>query len=669
MYTIDIDVGGTLTDGIFADDTRLVASKVDTTPHDLTVCFFDCMADGARKLGFPELTSLLRQTDLIRWSTTITSNVLAEGRGAKLGLILTKGHGRSLYGAFPSPAIDRIVALENVVAIGDNPEPAEILRIVQYLLERGVRRICVSLHGAFRDPAAERRVKAIVEAQYPDHYLGSVPVLLGSDIVKSPDDMTRTHCALINAYTHAALATALFKAEDDLREVHGFTRPFLVSHINGGVAGVSKARAIDTIESGPIAGLYATSHFARLYGLEKVVALDVGGTTAKVGMVLNGAPASWRQPTIFDIPVSLALPYLRSVSLGGGSVARVAAGPAGDQLTLGPESMGSYPGPACYGLGGDRATLTDAFLTAGLLNPRHFLAGARTLDPERAAAALDAHVARPLGVTLDAAARAVVDRACTLVAETIRRMLDDLVQDPAGCSLFAFGGNGGLFACEVARRLAPEQVYVFSLGPVFSAFGTSISDLEHIYDQALGLPLRPDPDVAGLAAALNGLTAEGLRDMRGEGAREDQIERAVVMEVRYGDQRSVTIQVPPEAFNTRDDVERLLERHADPVAPPAARTDVVLDRLRVRFRRQIPKPRLREEVPQAEDPRGALTGSRPVTVGAAAGQARVYRWESLSPGNVVEGAAVLESDATTYFVPEGWVLRVDRYRNGVIRPK
>ncbi len=290
MYSIDIDVGGTLTDGIFSDGSRLVCAKVDTTAHDLTVCLFDCLTQGATQLGFADLTSFLEQVELLRWSTTITSNVLAEGRGPKIGLMVTKGHEKDLYGSQKvSPVLNKVVSECNVTGM-ESAGGAEILGAVRSLLENGVRRICISLKGALQNPEQELRIKRVIEEQYPDHFLGSVPVLAGSDICKNTDDMTRTYYALINAYTHSALAATLFKAEDELRYSQGYLRAFLVSHINGGVAGVSKTRAIDTMESGPILGIYGTSYLAKVYGVQHVIALDVGGTTAKVGVIQNGEP-------------------------------------------------------------------------------------------------------------------------------------------------------------------------------------------------------------------------------------------------------------------------------------------------------------------------------------------------------------------------------------------
>jgi acetophenone carboxylase len=210
VYSADIDVGGTLTDGIFSDGQRIICAKVDTTAHDLTVCLFDCLQQGATQLGFEDLSTFLGHVELLRWSTTITSNVLAERRGPKIGLIVSKGHQHDLYGApAESPALNRVIDVQNIVGIGHSNGP-EILSAVRSLLESGVRRICISLQGALQNPGEELEIKKTIQEQYPDHFLGSVPALTGSEICQNADDMTRTHCALINAYTHTALYAWIF---------------------------------------------------------------------------------------------------------------------------------------------------------------------------------------------------------------------------------------------------------------------------------------------------------------------------------------------------------------------------------------------------------------------------------------------------------------------------
>ncbi len=658
MYSIDIDVGGTLTDGIFSDAKRMVCVKVDSTPHDLTVCLFDCLAQGATQLGFPDIAGLLEQVELLRWSTTITSNVLAELRGPKIGLIVSKGHEKDLYSAQKfSPVLNRVVDENNVVGV-EGVQGAGILAAVRSLLENGVRRICISLQGGLRNPQDEQQIKQIIDEQYPDHYLGSVPVLTGSGICQNTDDMTRTHYAVINAYTHSALAATLFKAEDELRYALGYSRAFLISHINGGVAGVSKTRAIDTMESGPVLGIYGTSYLAKVYGLNHVIALDVGGTTAKLGVIRDGEPVYSQESNLFGIPVRVRLPYLRSIALGGGSVVKS----VGDEVQLGPESMGSFPGPVCYGLGGEKPTLTDAFVTAGLIDPEYFLGGTKHLDLDQASEAINVGIARPRGLSIQEACRAIIDRAYEMVAGMIRNASQELGRDLSDHVLFAYGGNGGLFACGVAERAGLEDVYLFGLGPVFSAFGSSVADISHVYERSFHQPIKDGVDVAPLNNLIEEMRQAGMRDLLGEGINPADAECSVELELSQPDNSSAYVKCTGLHFAGSEDLRRQLGRDLP-------NGDASLELVRLRVRKAISKPTLVPKPLGSDDPTGAVLGKRAVAYGSLGGMAQLYKWESLTPGNKVQGCSILEAENSTYFVPEGWTLQIDQYGNAQVRSR
>ncbi len=660
MYSVDIDVGGTLTDGLFRDADRTVCTKVDSTPHDLTVCLFECLAQGGALLGFPDLESFLEQVDLLRWSTTLTSNVLAELRGPKLGLLVTSGHEKDLYGSQqPNPILNRLVDPKNVIGI-DGMHDAAILAAVRALLESGVRRICISLQGAFQDPEPEARLKRIIDEQYPDHYLGSVPVLTGSDVCPNSDDSTRTYNAVINAYIHSALAATLFKAEDELRYTQGYARAFLISHINGGVAGVSKTRALDTLESGPVLGIYGAAYLARVYGLKKVLALDVGGTTAKLGVIHGGEPLYIQQSDLFGIPVRVTLPYLRSIALGGGSVVSV----DGNQLRLGPESMGSFPGPACYGLGGDKATLTDAFVTAGLIDAVNFLGGSKPLSAEAAREAVAVQVAGPRGISVEPACGEIVDAAFDLVAEMIARASRELGQDLSDHVLFAYGGNGGLFACGVAQRAGIRRVHLFDLGPVFSAFGSSVSDIAHVYERSFRLPLRDDDralnsEIGPLNRLLEEMRDQGKRDLLGEGISPEGAECSVELEISGANGASYSVKSPQINFASVAELQRM----ATPSVPPG---DSAVELVRMRLKKAIARPALVKREKGNPDSGPARLGNRAVTLDGKPQDAALYRWESLAPGNTLQGCAILESAKSTYLVLSGWSAEIDGYGNALL---
>ena len=634
MFTIDIDTGGTMTDGLLsgsrADGTpQVVSLKVETTPHDVTIAFLDVLEAARAELGLADLRSLLAQVEVIRWSSTITSNVLAQRVGPKLGLLVTAGHEADLYDAVAAPTVlGTLISAEDVTGITEDADEATVRRAIKSLLDKGIRRINVSLAGAFPDSAAEQRIVDMISADYPDHFLGSIPALAGSEVVLRPDDATRTIASLINAYVHPALATTLYRAEEIVRDQHGWRGNVLIGHINGGVARIGKTKAFDTIESGPLFGTHACAAASGAAGDGRVIAVDVGGTTAKASAVEDGRVLLKSAGNLFDIPLQLDMPLLRSIALGGGSVARVADG----RVTLGPDSMGAAPGPACYGLGGRNATITDAFVVAGFVSPTAFLGGRRVLDADRARAALDKHVGGPLGVDAEQAARAVVEAAWDVVAQLARETAEEAGWDPAEVTVYGYGGNGPLFVTAVADRLGARAGRLFRLGNVYSAYGSSISDVVHVYESAVaGGRLEPVTDR---------LTREAYRDLRGEG-----------FDARYA---TLEWEIRSATGSVRGEGEEPGGAVATLVGPPT------LVRLTARF----PLPRLDE--PELGG-RGTATsrGARSSSFGST-GELPTYDADDLV-GTDLRGPLLADGGSYTWLVTDGWSLSTDTRGNAALR--
>jgi len=649
MYTVDIDVGGTLTDGLFSDGKTAIPVKVDTTSHDLTVCFRDCLTEGARRFGFDDLTAFLNQVDLIRWSTTITSNALAQRTGPKLGLLVSEGHEHDLYAQNGSnPVLGTLISPSNVIGLALPVEPKTVLLAVKTLLENGVRRICISLDGSFQNASDEQAIKRAIEEHYPDHFLGTVPVLLGSDLSHYPDTETRTNHSLINAYIHGPLASALYKAEDDLRAA-GYEHPLLIGHANGGVARVSKTKALDTLESGPTMGLFAAAYFASAYRLSHVVTLDVGGTTSKVGIIQDGRVAMTNDAALLGIPVHAPTVLMQSIALGGGSVVRVDT--ATHQLRLGPDSMGAYPGPACYDLGGTEPTLTDAFLTLQWLPADYFLGGARKLNAERAREVIEQHIARPLGKSVEQAALDIASTAFQMVADEMREVLGRVDWRPEESMLFTFGGNGPAFACGVAERVGISRAYIFDLGAVFSAFGSSISDIVHVYEHGLSVLLAGAEGQHKAHEVIDRMRREALHDMKGEGFVPDRVRLSLEAEV-IGEDGKLSSVVEELSATAPIDVRFLQTRQG------------TLELLRMRATASMAHYEAARRASNGHSPTEAVKGHRDAIWGRVSDPATLYTWEALRPGNEVSGGAILESAWTTYPLLPGWTLQIDEYRNG-----
>jgi N-methylhydantoinase A len=336
---------------------------------------------------------------------------------------------------------------------------------------------------------------------------------------------------------------------------------------------------------------------------------------------------------------------LRSAALGGGSVARTAEG----RVTLGPDSMGAYPGPACYDLGGAEATLTDAFVVLGMLDPTRFLDGRRQLSVERAREALRDRVGDPLEIDVEPAAQRVIEAGVDIVEDAIRRALAADALDPTGFSLFCFGGNGGNFAAPTAERLGCDTAYVFSLGPVLSAFGASVSALSHVHEAWPYLSLDGEADGARVEQLVDAGRQRVLRDLEGEGLAPDAADLAV----------ELTVGAPGRGHPVT--LEGQLAEAASLVSR-ARSAGAVLERVAVRG--TVAMPRFEPPSREAEEHVPEPYGKRAMRDR----EAGLYDWEQLGAGARIAGPAVLESGTNTCTVPAGWELRIDALLNGELTP-
>lgn len=636
MFSVDIDTGGTMTDTLISGGPQPVLIKVESTPHDVTVSFVRSLETAAAATGHDSLSEFLAHVDLIRWSSTITSNVLAQRTGPKLGLLVSAGCEDTLYAddaATTAQVMPSLVRREHVAGLPPAADRATIVALLKRLIDQGIRRINVSLQGAFPDNRREQEILRIIAEQFPDHYLGSVPALAGSDMLMRPDDMSRTFYALINAYVHNSLANSLFKAEDLVKVEHHWHGNVLVGHLNGGVARIGKTKAVDTIESGPLFGTHASAAIAAVLDLPRVLAIDIGGTTAKASAVLDGRIEMRPEGHFFGIPVRTPMPVLRSIALGGGSVATVSDG----RLQLGPESMGAAPGPACYKLGGRHATLTDALVVLGLLSPTGFLDGRRVLDADLAATALARDVAQKRDLDVPRAARAVLDEAVDMMAGLARDTLAEAGHTAAdGFVMFAYGGNGPMFATEIAERLGVSDVRLFALGTVFSAYGSAIADVLHVYERALIAG-----DASELGAAVDALGAQAARDLAGEGFDPARAEYAWELENADGgrvDAQGVGATAVRELV--RLDAPTLLKLTA---------------RWRIERHPLPPRPRLAGD---------SLRGTRS-SVLTPTGSLPVHAHAALL-GHSLDGPLVVDGGTFTWYVGAGWTLAVDAHGDAVL---
>lgn len=648
--TVDIDNGGTFTDGYMTRGDEIRAVKVDTTPHDLTVCFMNCLEEGAKQFGYDSVSDLLHETEVLRFSTTVGTNAIIQQRGPRLGLVVSSGHEEDLYNGGQNSVRGALVPTEMVLGLEEGA-PEDVVRgTVRRLLNGGARVIVISLRDSFADAGEERRIKRLAQQDYPKQYLGAVPILLASEVTARPGADLRTNAAVINAFLHKEMAKTLYKAEEGLR-ADGYGRPLLIAHVNGGAARVAKTKAIDTYNSGPVAGLMGTAHMARLYGLSNVVSIDIGGTSTDVGLIIDGQYTYNVRPTIGGLAVNLPFIDVPSVGGGGGSIARV--GPVTKELTVGPDSAGAVPGPVCYDLGGMEPTSTDADVVLGYIDPNYFLGGRRRLNRDKAVAAIGEQVSEQLGIGIEEAAQRIRDRIVQIGAAAVRDVLAAKGQRPEQFVLFAFGGAGGSYCGEIGAQLGVKQVYTFAHSAVFSAMGLSTADVVHGYEKAVRRPLSQATEVVNAAVA--NFREMALRDMRGEGFAADEVSFSAELEVSDGTTTRVVMLSSTEVQSAAI---------AQAVGSTAVEPQVEIVRLKAIGRVPHHAPVVHPEV--GSDPSAARKASRPVFRDGRWQETPIYERSVLQSGNVVVGPAIIEAVDSTYVVPGCFSFSVDQYLNGII---
>ncbi|MGE3773928.1 MAG: hydantoinase/oxoprolinase family protein [Gammaproteobacteria bacterium] len=630
-FLVNIDNGGTFTDVCISDGSRMVHAKSTTTPHDLTQCFMEAMRRGARELfGEDDLPRLIRETDCLRYSTTSGTNAVVEHKGTPVALLVDAGDEDLFFGAqgigasglwramVPSRPSGIAVAADGAI------DADELTRTVNQLLSLGAQRLVVCLRSA----AAEQNVKSTLLNRYPRHLLGAIPFLISSELVNDGDLVRRAATAVINSYLHPGMEHFLYSAENVCKSQH-LKRPLLIFRNDGDSARVAKTTAIKTWGSGPRGGLEGTIAYAKLYKLPTVVAMDIGGTTTDVSVVRNDKVALRPYGEVEDLPTSFPLPQLQSFGLGGSSILGVVDG----RITIGPESVGAVPGPACFGRGGTHATLTDALLLLGVLDPDRYLGGELKLDRERARQALETNIGAALKLSPAQAASAVVAAFQQQVGEQLGKVIRAAGADPAQATLLAFGGGGPMIVSGIAEAIGIRRVVVPRLASVFSAFGIGFSHLAHEYQ----LPL--DEAAPRLEAVKADLLSRARRDMAGEGVEPD------ACTYRYSLWRAVNGAVEESALT------------GDGGAPDA--------RLTLKAVYELPSAMLIADSAQAGNA-APTSGSVDLDLGAGPSAVDVHLDSELAAGHTAQGPCLLKGDYLTCLLGAGWKLRVSSNRDLVL---
>ncbi len=707
--TIDIDVGGTFTDCfVRLAGGQVVAVKTPTTPYRLAVGFMRALRSVADELG-TDVDTLLAGTEEVRYSTTVAMNTLLQRLGPRLALIATQGFSdipRIAKGASwmdsatnaeirnvariskPEPLVAREMTIgvrERVDCFGAVVRPLDedhFLSELRGLVDAGARGFVVALLFSYLNPVHELRIRELIESEYPESYLGAMPVMLSSEVLPKRWEYTRTNTTVLNAYLHQAMWEELSGMNDELRE-HGYTRGIMMVHNTGGMAEVYRTAAVQTYNGGPVAGLIGSASVGSALGFGDVIVADMGGTSFDIGLVVRGQPRFYQfKPVIDRYWVDMSVLETRSIGAGGGSIAWINTA-VGDRLEVGPRGAGSVPGPACYGLGGTEPTVTDADVVLGYIDPDHYFDGKMPLHPELAQEAIRGHVAEPLGITVTEAAarvRAIVD---ATMADVISRetLLRGCV--PADFTLFAYGGAGPTHATGIARRLNIGRIVVFPYSPVFCAFGSSTMPVAHIYEASRRIELlapgtgAPLTDYAAFNDVVRGLRGQAAKDLAGEGFDPGQARYTLEIDAKYGGQIHIHRAASPLLqLHSESDVRAVYDQFEREYAAffsdvnvfPAGGVEVH----NLVLRAELPQPAWSlPEYPEGdEDPGAALAGERQAWfAGHGFVTARVYDEDRLLPGARLDGPALVRGRYTTAVIDPDWSLSVDKHRNLIISPR
>ena len=683
-FRVAVDIGGTFTDIVFLDaDGRLHVKKVSSSVDD----YARAIVDGLREV-FDETGLMGRDVIEVLHGTTVASNALLELKGARTGLITTRGFRDvleirrlrmprlyDLTWEKPPTLVERRLRLEvneridaqGVVqqALAD----ADVERALDTLLGLGIEALAVCLLNAWANPVHEERIKALVQRRAP-----GLTLCISSEVLPEIKEYERTSTTVINTYVLPIVGRYLAALRTGLDGID-LRGPLLIMQSNGGLmtAEAAATRPMHIIESGPAAGVVGAQALAPRIGRDKLITFDMGGTTAKASLVEDGAVGRATEYQVgggimhgsrllTGAGYLLRVPAidLAEVGAGGGSIVWLDAGGA---LQVGPRSAGASPGPLCYDLGGTEPTVTDANVVLGYLNPAALAGGAVKLNPGRAHEVLEQRIAKPLGLPLAEAAYGAHLIAASNMMRAIRAVSSERGRDPREYALFAFGGNGPLFAAGMARALEMTRVVVPPAPGLFSAFGLLYSEVEHHYVRTWRRRAR-GLDPAELEEAFGRLEGEARAQLAAEGFGAAAVRITRSADCRYqGQSFELTVPVTPtvtleEAFG---------REHARTYGHRAGVDEPVeIVSLRVVGQGLSDRPRVPDRVQIERPGTSGATPSRRVYFGSQAGWMETPILSRADLATPRQGPAVIEEYDATCVVPPGARASLDAWGNIVM---
>ena len=673
QYRLGIDAGGTFTDFILADrkgDVRIF--KALSTPQDPTLAIRNGLKLIEEETGIAA-TEIVSNADLCINGTTVGLNALIQHKGAKAGLIATKGHEDSIeirlghkedgYRYDPEyppatmlvPRYLRRGVSERVISTGAVHTPmneADVREACRHFLREGVESVAISFVWSVLHPEHELRAAEIVREMMPD-----VRLTVGSQLYPQVREYTRTSTAIVNAYL-APILTRYVEAVDGYFRSLGAKNPVRYFQSNGGLAlgSVVSDQSVYAINSGPASAPQAALYIAEPWGIKNIITVDMGGTSFDITLTRDGRANVSKNIDFLRYRIGIPMIQVETLGAGGGSIGWI------DNMGLmqmGPQSAGSEPGPASYDQGGTQPTTTDANLVLGYINPDGLIGGRLPLNTEKARAAIKARIADPLGLSVEMAAYGMFKIVNNNMVNAIRRVSVERGYDPRDFVLNCAGGATGAHITALAREMGITRVLISKLASGLCAYGQIISDVK--YNYMAPAPVRLDTDGAAqkLDGLFNGLETRGVADLTRDGFDKDRISIRRSLDMRYvGQVHECTVEIDPFVIDDPA-LDKLIEafhvRHEELYTYSERQSVVEIVNVESAIWGRVDRPN-RMTVAPGKGAASALEGTRPMIFDASAKpqDAPVYAGARLGAGDRITGPAVIEEVTTTLVIEPGW---------------
>jgi N-methylhydantoinase A len=692
---VGIDTGGTFTDiVVLHPNGEVTINKSPTTPKDFAQGVIDAVDVASRSLG-TDRAKFLGNTSMFKHGTTVATNALIVRRGAKVGLITTRGFEDTVY---VMRAVGRVDGLDEMeikhVTKVTKPAPLVSRQAIRGVYERidykgavvvpldeaGVREaarelvedqkveaIAVCLLFSWMNAAHEKRVAEIVREMYSDRDL---PITLSHHLAPQMGEYARSNTAIVNSFLWNTIDCYISGLNKKLK-AFGLPNDIMVMQANGGIVRPAQMTGIGTLQSGPAGGMIATAFVAKTLGHPNVITGDMGGTSFDVGLLTDYQYMHAREPIAERYRLLQPMIDVVSIGAGGGTLARI--DPVTGRLLVGPDSAGADPGPICYAMGGKEVTVTDANVVLGYIDPDYFLGGRHKLDKKAAESAIEREIARPLKLSAVEAAAGIYDVINSKMSDLIRRQVVRAGYVPEEFVIYAFGGAGPVHAAAYGAELGIARVYVFPISPVFSAFGVAASEV--IHTKMVTRHLLSPIDMNELNDELDKIERELTAVMNNEGFSSDRLTFRRQLYMRYTRQvNEVPVQIQGGRLGPQDrkTIEAAFNRkYEEMYGAGAGHAEAGMEVISIAVDAigATVKPTLRKHPIAGTDSSVASKGVRRAYFsGKSPGfrDATIYDYSKLAAGNVVSGPAIIETPFTTVVVPETHRADVDEYLNIVL---